>query len=241
MTADRLIYVVDDHADVRESMQALLKSAGYEAKSYASAEAFLKDEVSEGICVIADIHMPGMDGVALQEEMSRRGSLLPVIMMTGYADVPLVVRAMKAGAVDFIEKPFADETLFRSLEHASQVNLQGKAKAVEAKMARRRIASLTRREKDVLDQLLAGRSNRLAGSELGISPRTVESHRMKIMEKLDARSFSDVVRIALLGTSTPSGAVSTAPALEAARDTADHTKPVVVARTRSGTLRRSSG
>jgi two-component system response regulator FixJ len=196
MTDEALISVVDDDADVRDSIRLLLESANFSVKAYGSAKQFLSEKVP-GACLIADIRMPEMDGLALQEEIANRGSGLPVIIITGHGDVPLAVRAMKAGAVDFIEKPFDDEQLLTSVGRAIEIGRKTRSKAAEAAAAERLLALLTPRERTVLDQLVIGRSNKVAAYELGISPRTVEIHRAHIMDKMNARSLSDLVRVSL--------------------------------------------
>ncbi len=197
MTEEALIFVVDDDRDVRESTRALLESVGFAVRIYASATAFLADRPPPGGCLIADIRMPEMDGLELQEELIRRGIDLPVIIMTGHGDVPLAVRAMKAGALDFIEKPFNDEFMLASVRRALEIGLRVRNKHAEAKAAQDLLDLLTPRERNVLEQLVAGRSNKVAAYELGISPRTIEIHRARIMDKMNARSLSDLVRIAL--------------------------------------------
>jgi two-component system, LuxR family, response regulator FixJ len=192
------VLVVDDDPDVRDSLRALLESAGYFVRDYDRATKILADPgIPEGACLIADIRMPDMDGLQLQEELSRRRIALPVIIITGHGDVPLAVRAMKAGAVDFIEKPFDGELMLDSVRRALALSEQTRSKAEAAELAARRIAALTPREKDVLAHLVAGRANKIIAYELGISPRTVEIHRGHLMEKMQAHSVSDLVRMAL--------------------------------------------
>ena len=194
---ERLISIVDDDAAIRDSVRMLLESAGYTVQVFASAVSFLANGNMEGGCVIADIRMPGMSGLELQEELVRRGIDIPVIIITGHGDIPLAVRAMKAGALDFIEKPFDDDRILNSAVRALDVGRQARDRSAEAKRARNLLALLTLREREVLDHLVSGCPNKIVAHELGISPRTVEIHRSHIMDKLDARSLSDVVRIAL--------------------------------------------
>jgi two-component system response regulator FixJ len=203
MTGEPLIFVVDDDKHVRESMRALLVSAGFGVRTHSSAKAFLSDDTSGGGCLIADIRMPEMDGLALQNELIRRGIDLPVIVMTGHGDVPLAVRAMKAGALDFIEKPFDDEVMLDSLRRALKVSTHARTRNAEAKAALEFLALLTPRERRVLEQIVTGRSNKIAARELGISPRTVEIHRARIMDKMNVRSLAGLVRIALAATRLP--------------------------------------
>jgi two-component system response regulator FixJ len=196
---------VDDDADVRDSLRALLESAGFHVRDFASAKGVLADgTLAEGACLIADIRMPDMDGLALQEELVRRRVGLPVIIVTGHGDVPLAVRAMKAGAIDFIEKPFDDELLLQSIKRALEQRKASSDQNALAQIAIDRIGLLTERERQVLERLVAGQANKVIAYELDISPRTVEIHRAHVMEKMQARSLSDVVRLALAaGLSNP--------------------------------------
>jgi two-component system response regulator FixJ len=200
MNHKTLVLVVDDDESVRDSTRALLESAGYSVKDYASAKAALADNLSDAGCVIADIRMPEMDGLKLQEELSRR-SPIPMIVITGHGDVPLAVRAMKAGALDFIEKPFDDEVLLHSVRRAVELAAHTWSRDAEARAAEQLLAQLTPRERNVLEQLVAGCSNKIAAHALGISPRTIEIHRANIMDKMKARSLSDLVRITLVAAS----------------------------------------
>jgi len=192
------VLIVDDDADVRDSLRALLESAGFEVRDYDCARSVLADtRLGEGVCLIADIRMPDMDGLALQEELVNRRIGLPVIIVTGHGDVPLAVRAMKAGAVDFIEKPFDDELLLQSIGRARERGKENRGQASLAQRAAALIALLTDRERQVLERLVMGQPNKVIAYELDISPRTVEIHRAHVMEKLEAKSLSDVVRLAL--------------------------------------------
>jgi two-component system response regulator FixJ len=196
--ADEIVFVVDDDADVRDSLCALLESAGVVAESYASARAFLEAyRPQRSGCLIADIRMPDMDGLELQEELNRRNAGLPVIVVTGHADVPLAVRAMKAGAVDLIEKPYDDGLLLASVRRALAKAHGEREQAAAAEAAKGRIANLSARERQVLELLVAGQPNKIIAYELDISPRTVEIHRAHVMEKMEAKSLSDLVRAAI--------------------------------------------
>ena len=198
------LLIVDDDPDVRDSLRALLESAGFEVRDFDSAAKVLADPViSDGACLIADIRMPDMDGLELQEELSRRQAGLPVIIVTGHGDVPLAVRAMKAGAIDFIEKPFDGEMMLASIRRALSYSTETKSKAELAKQAVERMAALTARERDVLEQLVAGRANKVIAYELDISPRTVEIHRAHVMQKLQAQSLSELIRLALAAGISP--------------------------------------
>lgn len=206
MSTEETIFVIDDDPSVRESMRALLESANYKVRDYASAHAFLADQPPRSGCLISDIRMPEMDGLELQEEVARRGIDIPVIIMTGHGDVPLAVRAMKAGALDFLEKPFDDEAMLGSVRRALEFGRQKHDQMAEARAAQDLLALLTPRERHVLDQLVAGRSNKVAAFELGISPRTIEIHRARIMDKMNAHSLSDLVRTALAASRMAGGA-----------------------------------
>ena len=191
------VYIVDDDAAVRDSLRMLLESAGYAVQGFDTARSFLSDADLDRGCLVVDIRMPGMSGLELQEELGRRDVALPVIVITGHGDVPLAVRAMTAGAVDFIEKPFDDQRMLDSISRAFQIGSQKRSRAGEAQAARDLLALLTPRENDVLVQLVRGQPNKIVAHELGISPRTVEIHRASIMDKLKARNLSDIVRTAL--------------------------------------------
>lgn len=195
--SDEHVFVVDDEAVIRNSLRLLLEVAGFKVRIFASPKQFLADERPKRGCVVADIRMPDMSGLELQEELIRRRIALPVIIMTGHADVPLAVRAMRAGAIDFLEKPFDDEQIIASVQRALEVAAEVDGGSAEKQKARELLDRLTQRERDVLDKLVQGRSNKVAAYELGISPRTVEVHRAHIMDKLGAANLSDLVRIAL--------------------------------------------
>ena len=191
------VCVVDDDDDVRLSIRTLLESADLAVRDYQSADAFLADDIHSAACLIADVQMPLMDGLTLQQEVARRRRDLPVVMISGHGQVNLAVSAMKAGAVDFIEKPFDDETFLSSVRRAIEIGERARSKAAETRVARKLVAMLTPRERNVLDELVLGMSNKAAAQRLGISPRTIEVYRAQIMDKLHAHSLSDIVRTAL--------------------------------------------
>jgi two-component system, LuxR family, response regulator FixJ len=193
------IFIVDDDEAIRDSLQLLLQSAGFrDIVAYGSAREFLAEaEPGPGECLLLDVRMPDMDGLELQEALNRRGLKLPVIIMTGHGDVPIAVRAMKAGANDFLEKPFSDELLLDCLRRARAQAAESLRGQEEADETRRRVQTLTPRERDVMRGMIAGRPNKLIAHELGISPRTVEIHRARVMDKMAARSLSALVRMAL--------------------------------------------
>lgn len=192
MSIEQIVHIVEDDPSVGESLALLLQSAGLNARRYASAKEFLKSEPAAG-CMVCDVRMPGMSGLELLEEMKKRRIPLPAILMTAFADVPLAVKAMKLGAVDFIEKPFDDEVMVSSVRAA--LALRGDAGAVAA---RERLENLTSREKDVLAGLLKGKLNKTIAYELGVSVRTVETHRANLMAKTGAQSLSELIRMSLL-------------------------------------------
>lgn len=193
-----VVFVVDDDEDVRDSLRALLESAGWQVEDFASAADLLGyGRLDAGRCLVTDVRMPGMDGLALQAALAERQLGLPVIVVTGHADVPLAVQAMKAGAVDFLEKPFDDEQLLSSVARAAALRSQDQGRQAAAAAARARLATLSPRERQVLDLLVLGRPNKVIAFELDISPRTVEIHRAHLMEKMEARSLSDLVRAAI--------------------------------------------
>jgi two-component system, LuxR family, response regulator FixJ len=193
------IFIVDDDDAVRDSLSLLLQSAGYDTLSvHESSRNLLETATPQaGDCLLLDVRMPDMDGLELQAELNRRGVHLPVIIMTGHGDVPIAVRAMKAGAVDFIEKPFSDELLLESVRRALALAAEVKSGTEEADETRRRVETLTAREREVLDGMVAGHPNKVIAYDLGISPRTVEIHRARVMEKMEARSLSALVRMVL--------------------------------------------
>jgi two-component system response regulator FixJ len=192
---DRIIYVVDDDDEVRNALVTLLRWEGLSAEAYASAGEFLDAyQEGKGGCLLLDVHMPNMSGLELQEVLAKQQFLTPVIIMTGHGDVPMAVRAMRAGAFDFIEKPFKDHMLLHRIRLClSQADKNHKPPSESAE----RLASLTSREREVMELLVSGKLNKQIAAELSISVRTAEAHRAKIMEKLQAKSLSDVVRIAL--------------------------------------------
>lgn len=202
MGVKQTVYIVDDEEPVRNALCFLAKSDGLNFESFDSAQAFLDslENIGPG-CLLLDVCMPDMTGLELQVALHERKAEIPVIILTGHADVATAVRAMKGGATDFIEKPFDSEDL---LERVHQC-LSGEAKRRDSldwrKQASERLARLTRRELEVMEGLVAGKRNKQIGEELFISFRTVELHRASIMEKLEANSLSDVVRIALVAES----------------------------------------
>lgn len=197
MSDKRIVHLVDDEEAVRKSASFMLKSSGYAVQTWISGEAFLKEVGHEDAgCVLLDVRMPGMDGLQVQAAMAARGISMPVIIVTGHGDISIAVRAMKGGAIEFMEKPFDRDVMLSAVAAAfDQIDNADKhrARASEAKI---QIAALTPREQDVLQGLAGGLPNKTIAYDLGISPRTVEVHRANLMTKLGVRSFSDALRIA---------------------------------------------
>ena len=197
MTAEDCIHVVDDDDAVRESLAFLLETAGMAVRTYESPEPFLATlPLQEPACLVTDIRMPEMTGIDLLRRLHEIGQRLPVIVITGHGDVPLAVEAMKLGAADFIEKPFDDEVLLAAIRSA--LERRGGPSEAERGAAQTRVSSLSKRERQVLDGLVAGLPNKTIAYDLGISPRTVEVYRANLMTKMQATSLSDLVRTALL-------------------------------------------
>lgn len=195
--ADRgIVYVVDDEPAIRDALVFLLKSAGHDAHGFGSAHAFFGAwRANRRSCIVADVRMPGMSGLEMLSGLRERSIRFPVIMITGHADVPMAVRAMKAGAVEFLEKPFDDEHLLHAVERAlarPAVAIAGERTQIEAS-----IATLTPREREVMLLIAAGKPNKVISTELELSVRTVEVHRARVMEKMRADSVADLVRMSI--------------------------------------------
>lgn len=203
MPSSQIVHVIDDDADVRQSLSFLLSTAGLAVQVHESAVAFLKVLPGvEGGCIVTDVRMPGMDGIELQRRLQSQKNTIPVIVMTGHGDIALAVEAMKAGAVDFIEKPFDDEVLIAAIKSALARKRQQSALDPAAARVRERLKLLSERERQVLDGLVAGKPNKIIAYDLGISPRTVEIYRANVMTKMQADSLSALVRMALLAGSS---------------------------------------
>lgn len=194
---ERLIHVVDDEPAVRRSLSFLLKTNGFATRVYEDGSSFLRDvRTAEPGCILLDIRMPQMDGLAVQEALAERGVTMPVIVMTGHGDISIAVQAMKAGALDFLEKPFENRALFDALERGFRQLDKREARVLDAHAAEVRLAVLTAREREVLQGLVRGHPNKTIAYDLGISPRTVEIHRANVMSKLAVHSLSEALRIA---------------------------------------------
>src|SRR3954452_11672790 len=198
MSQNGKVYVIDDDPAMRDSLDFLLGAAGFSVRLFDSAQRFLDELASlEAGCVLTDVRMPGIDGMELLRQLNAGARKLPVIVMTGHGDVPLAVEAMKLGALDFLEKPFEDDRLIGMIETALLQNDSGsKSEAVTADMAAR-VTSLTQRERQVMQGLVSGQSNKVIAREYDISPRTVEVYRANVMTKLQAGNLSELVRFAI--------------------------------------------
>ena len=199
MSSDGVVHVIDDDQAVRQSLAFLLGTMNVAVRTYESAVAFLDalPNVEPG-CIISDVRMPEVDGLELLRRMRNLDSNMPVIMITGHGDVPLAVEAMKAGAVDFLEKPFDDEVVLTAVRSALDQQRKDSRREAERSETQHRLASLSERERQVLDGLVAGHPNKTIAYDLGISPRTVEIYRANVMTKMSAASLSELVRMALL-------------------------------------------
>jgi len=194
---DGYVYLVDDDDSVRRSVGFMLKTAGYKVESFESGDTFLaRVKTLEPGCILLDIRMPGKDGLEVQAELNERGIAYPVTFMTGHGDVDMAVKSMKAGASDFIEKPFRKETLLEALQHAAHRLANDDRLHARRDQAKVVLNGLTPRERDVLEGLVKGHPNKTIGYDLGISPRTVEIHRANLMQKVGVHTLSDLLRIA---------------------------------------------
>ncbi len=200
MTPDKrsipTVYVVDDDHSIRHAMELLLRSVDLPHRIFASGAEFL-EQFEGGLtgCLVLDIRMPGLGGLELQDRLAERGSLLPIIFITGFGDVPMAVEAIQKGAFDFIEKPFRDQDLLDRIAKAMKSDEERRAEAAELQDIRGRLQRLTGREREVLDLVVTGKANKVIAHELGVSQRTVEIHRARVMEKMEARSLAELVRM----------------------------------------------
>jgi len=190
------VFIVDDDPAIRFAMQALMDSVDMPHEIFASGDEFLSrgDGYRPG-CLVLDIRMPGLGGLELQEELLRRGSTLPIIFITGHGDVPMAVEAMQKGAVDFIQKPFRDQDLLDRVREALNTDKERREEQKKHAEVEKRLARLTNREREVFDLVVTGKPNKVIAYELGVSQRTVEIHRARVMEKMQARSLADLVKM----------------------------------------------
>ncbi|HSB70976.1 MAG TPA: response regulator transcription factor [Candidatus Methylomirabilis sp.] len=197
MTGDATVFVIDDEASVRKSVARLLRSAGHQVEAFGSAEEFLRRPHYDGSgCLILDVKMPGQSGLELQEALASAGYHLPVIFVSGRSDIPISVKAMKAGAVDFLTKPFQHTNLLKAVEVSLAKDREARASRAEVQEIQQRLETLTAREREVLSLVVAGRLNKQIASELGISEKTVKVHRGRVVEKMRADSVAELVHLA---------------------------------------------
>jgi FixJ family two-component response regulator len=199
------VFVVDDDASVRRALVRLLHSAGYQTKTFASAEGFLaQSRFDNPGCIILDVRMPGLNGLELQQALSAADRQLPIVFITGHGDVPMSVRAMKAGAEDFLPKPFDDEELLKAVAQALSKSQREQSERTEVVEIRRRLSSLTPREREVLCHVVAGQLNKQIAADFSISEKTIKVHRARVMEKMGAASLAGLVAMAArIGIRTP--------------------------------------
>ncbi len=190
------VIVVDDDDAVRNSLRLLLKSAGINAEVEASAQDYLaRYDATQGGCLLLDVRMPGMSGLELQQELNVRGATIPVIFITGNGDIPMAVEAMQHGAFDFLQKPFRDQDLLDRVQRALARDTENRARLRHTDRIRERLASLSPREREVLELVTQGKANKMVASDLGVSQRTVEIHRAHVMQKMEASSLAELVRM----------------------------------------------
>ena len=202
-TENSIVYIVDDNDDVRETLRLLFESVDLCAESFGSAGEFLDAyPMGQSGCLIADVRMPEMSGLELQEEMAKRSIDLPVIIITGYGDVEMAVNAMKAGAADFIEKPYKEQELLDRVHKAISQNAEKRQESSEEQKNREGLAQLTPRERQILEYIVDGEPNKRIAHHLGLSEKTIEFHRSNIMKKLEAKSLAELVRKSIAGNSS---------------------------------------
>jgi two-component system, LuxR family, response regulator FixJ len=192
------VFIVDDDEAVRSSLRLLIKSLGLTPTVLGSAREFLdKYDPAQPGCLVLDVRMPEMSGLELQEQLNRQGAVIPVIFITGHGDVSMAVEAMQAGAFDFLQKPFRDQDLIDRIQRALQKDRANRAVLDERSVIRQRLDSLTPREREVLDLVASGKPNKIMAADLGVSQRTVEIHRARVMEKMGAASLAQLVRMVI--------------------------------------------
>lgn len=198
VSPEATVFVVDDDDAVRESLAFLIKSIGLKVENFASAQDFLKSyNPARAGCLVLDIRMPGMSGLELQDKLNQMNSMLPIIFITGHGDVPMAVKAIKAGAADFVQKPFRDQELIDRIREVLEVDASARVEKLQKAEILKRIASLTEREREVMEQVVDGKANKVVAIDLNVSQRTVEIHRANVMDKMKARSLAQLVRLVM--------------------------------------------
>jgi FixJ family two-component response regulator len=198
VTQEPTVFIVDDDDAVRESLVFLMKSIDQKTEAFPNAQAFLDAwNTNRGGCLVLDIRMPGMSGLELQDRLRDLGSILPIIFITGHGDVPMAVKAIKAGAADFVQKPFRDQELIDRIREVLDEDLQARAVKLQRTEILRRMETLTEREREVMEQVIDGKANKVVAIDLNVSQRTVEIHRANVMEKMKARSLAQLVRLVM--------------------------------------------
>lgn len=193
------VFVVDDEPDVRAALRLLIKSVGYQVECFTSADEFFKQfQADRKGCLILDVRMPGMSGMDLQEKLSSMETLLPIIMISGHGEIPMAVKAVQNGAVDFLQKPFSDQQLLDRISQAMELNIKRHDTHSIRQSAQTKLNTLTPRENEIFSQVVAGKLNKVIAYELNISTRTVEIHRAKAMEKMGAKNLSELINLANL-------------------------------------------
>jgi RNA polymerase sigma factor (sigma-70 family) len=207
MESEPVVFIVDDDASVRRSLGRLVRSVGLRGETFASASEFLQDAAADGpSCLVLDVRMPGVSGLALQETLAVAGHRIPIIFITGHGDITMSVRAMKAGAVDFLPKPFNDQDLLEAIQEAIARDQQAREKRTALQDIQRRVVLLTPRERDVLALVVAGLLNKQIAAELGMSEKTVKVHRAQVMQKMQVSSVAQLVLLAeKIGLTAPQG------------------------------------
>ncbi len=196
-SSDAIVFVVDDDSSVRSALKRLIKSVGHKVTTFSSAREFLDhDHPDAPSCLVLDIRMPGLSGLELQEQMAALGLNMPIIFITGHGNIPTSVRAMKAGAVDFLEKPFDDQALLDAIHHAIAKDTQAKREQTEIRDIKQRVTSLTPREYEVFSFVVTGMLNKQIAFDLGTSEKTIKVHRARVMQKMSAESLAALVRLA---------------------------------------------
>lgn len=193
---DGTIYIVDDDQAIRHAMSLLMQSVGLKCEIFPSADDFLEGHTNDRSgCLVLDIRMPGMGGLELQQQLREEDCSLPIIFITGHGDIPMAVEAMQQGAFDFIQKPFRDQELLDRIQDALKTEREQRSQRQQQSAVRERLERLTKREREVFDLVVTGKPNKIIAHELGVSQRTVEIHRARVMEKMEARSLADLVRM----------------------------------------------